>query len=254
LFYVDNADVIRNIYSVSDPTTWREGNVGSQGYQVPNETNIAFTASGGRTYNQTFNGIDGGVSLYAGGTDGTIHEYIFDGQDRSWNQGFTFPNTDGFSGAGIWSTSSNATLYTASSSQSLELWFRGYNDTSSGNGNRWQLGPSSHADLMQNGSICGQWGIAFQSASGIVQGSNFTEYADPGHTRWDTTYNISDQAAINGSAISCWYTFPEKEVARHVRFQVFYQTDGSKIEQAVRMWGPDNQTFPGIWNYDSVPV
>jgi len=254
LFYIDNADVIRNIYSANDPTTWHEGNVGSQNYKVPDKTNIAFAASGGERYNDTLKGIDGGVSLYATGTDGAIHEYVYDEQNGSWNNGFTFPNTDGFSGAGIWSTGSKATLYTASSSQSLELWFRDYNNTSGGNSNRWQLGPSSHAKLMQNGSMCGQWGIAFQSAGGIVQGSNFTVYDDPEHTRWDTTYNISGQAAIDGSAVSCWYTFSENKAARNVMSQVFYQTDGSQIERAVRMWGPDNQTVPGIWNYDSVPV
>lgn len=254
MFYVDTADVIRNIYSTNDPTTWREGNVGSKGYKVPKETNIAFTAGGGITYNHNLNEIDGGINLYASGTDGTIHEYIFDNQNGTWDNGFTFPDTDGFSGAAIWSTSSNATLYTAGSSQSLELWFRDYSNNSSGDSNRWQLGPSSRADLMQNGSMCGQWGIAFQSAGGIVQGSNFTAYGDSGHTRWDTTYNISDQAAINGSAVSCWYYFPAEAPSRDMKFQIFYQTDESKIEQAVRMWGPDNHTVPGIWNYDSVPV
>ena len=252
MFYVDNAEVIRNIYSANDPTTWREGNVGGKGYKVPNATNIAFTASGGISYNHTLDGIDGGVSLYATGSDGTIHEYIYDEKNGTWDNGFTFPNTDGYSGAGIWLTNAVATLYTASSGQSLELWSRDYKTISSGNSNRWQLGPSSQANLMQNGSICGQWGIAFQRASGIVQGSNFTVYGDPENTRWDTTYNISDQAPINGTAISCWYTFPAPKAA--VMFQVFYQTDGSQIERAVRMWGLDNQTVPGIWKYDSVPV
>lgn len=253
MFYVDNADVIRNIYSANDPTTWREGNVGSKNYKVPNATNIAFAASCGKSYNHTLDGIDGGVSLYATGTDGTIHEYIYDCQYGTWDNGFTFLNTDGFSGAGFWSTGSKVTLYTASSGQSLELWSRDYKPTSSGNSNRWQLGPSSHADLMHNGSMCGQWGIAFQSAGGTVQGSNFTVYAAE-NTRWDTTYNISDQAPIDGTAVSCWYTFPAQNVDRAVMFQVFYQTDASQIERAVRMWGPDNQTVPGIWKYDSVPV
>lgn len=156
--------------------------MGSKRYQVPKETNIAFTASNGIVYNYALKGLDGGISLYASGIDGTIHEYIFDDQNGSWNLQFTFPDTNGFSGAATWSTFSNATLYTASSSQTLELWYRDYDTTASGNSNGWQLGPSSHADLMQNGSICGQWGIAFQSASGLVQGSNFTSYADPEHT------------------------------------------------------------------------
>ena len=254
LFYVDSTNVIQNIYSRNDPTTWRKGNVGSNRYKVPSQTSIAFTISRGRKYNTTINDLDGGISLYAAGTDGTIHEYIFDDENGAWSNGFTFPNTDGFSGASTWSTGSSAFFYAESSSQSLELWFRNYDSISDDNGNRWQLGPSSTASLMENGSMSGQYGIAFQSSSGVIQGSNFTTYVNPKNTRWDTTYNISDQAAIDGSAVSCWFFFPTAGVKSNIMFQVFYQTDENSIEEAVRTWGPDNHTVPGTWSYNSLPI
>ncbi|KAL8702185.1 MAG: hypothetical protein Q9201_004540 [Fulgogasparrea decipioides] len=99
LFYIDNADVIQNIYSEKDPTTWHKGSVGNKGFKVPNNTNIAFTVSRGRKYNKTLNDLDGGMSLYATDTNGTMQEYIFDDRDGSWNDGFAFPDTDGFAGA-----------------------------------------------------------------------------------------------------------------------------------------------------------
>jgi len=39
------------------------------------------------------------MSLYATGTNGSIHEYIFDDRTNSWTEGSTFLDTDGFSGA-----------------------------------------------------------------------------------------------------------------------------------------------------------
>jgi len=194
------------------------------------------------------------MSLYATGTNGTIHEYIFDDRTNSWTEGSTFPYTDGFSGASTWSEGPSSFLFTVSSSQSLEFWFRDYSAASSDDGNRWQLGPSSHVDLMQNGSVCGQTGVAFQSSSGFIQGSNFTDFTDPGETRWDTSYNISDQAAINGSAVSVWFFYSYAHANPNIMFQAFYQKDGSEIEEAIRTWGPDNKTVPGTWTYNSVPV
>ncbi|KAL8691436.1 MAG: hypothetical protein Q9218_003338 [Villophora microphyllina] len=254
LFYVDNANVIQDVYSKKDLTEWRKGTVGSNGYKVPNDTNIAFTASRGRRYNSTLNGIDGGLSLYATGTNGTIQEYLFDDQDGSWTDGFNFPGTDGSAGASTWSFYSYAYIYTMSSSGSLEFWYRDYNPMSSINNNRWQLGPSSHADFVQNGSVCGQFGVAFQSSNGMIRGSNFTNLEKPSQVRWDTLYDISDQPAIDKSAVSCWYSFSREEAKRNVQFQIFYQTDGRKITEAAKLWGPDNNTFPGTWTYNDVPI
>ena len=93
--------------------------------------------------------------------------------------------------------------------------------------------------------MSGQYGIAFQSSNGVIQGSNFTTYVNPKNIRWDTTYNISDQTAIDGSAVSCWFFFPIAGVEPNIMFQVFYQTDENSIEAAVRSWGPDNHTVPG---------
>ncbi|KAI4199089.1 MAG: hypothetical protein LQ350_004844 [Teloschistes chrysophthalmus] len=253
-FYVDNSNIIQSIYSEKDPTMWRKGTVGNNGYKVPNSTNIAFTVSRGRKYNGTLDDLDGGLSLYASGTDGTIHEYIFNDQDGSWTEGFNFPGANGFSGASTWSLDARAFIYTVSSSNSLEFWYRNYSPMASVSDNRWQLGPSSHADLMRNASVCGQFGVAFQGSNGTIQGSNFTTFEDLDQVRWDTLYDISEQPAMDGSAVSCWYFFPAKDAKRNVMSQVFYQTTANKITEAVRLWGPDNSTVPGTWIYNDVPI
>ncbi|KAL8636413.1 MAG: hypothetical protein Q9228_006187 [Teloschistes exilis] len=223
LFYVDNSNIIQSIYSEKDPSMWRKGSVGNKGYKVPNSTNIAFTGSRGRKYNETLNDLDGGLSLYASAIDGTIQEYIFNNQDGSWTEGFNFPGANGLAGASTWSVDSKAFIYTPH-------------------------------DLMRNGSICGQYGIAFQGSNGTIQGSNFSTFQDLKQVLWDTLYDISEQPAMDGSAISCWYFFPAKNAKRNVMFQVFYQTTGKRITEAVRLWGPDNSTVPGTWIYNDVPI
>lgn len=233
---------------------WRKGTVGNKGYKIPNSTNIAFTLSRGRKYNGTLNDLDGGLSLYASATDGTIQEYIFNDQDGSWTEGFNFPGANGLADASTWSLDSKAFIYTVSSSGSLEFWYRNYSPMVSVSDNRWQLGPSSHADLTRDGSVCGQFGVAFQGSNGSIQGSNFTTFQDLDQVRWDTLYDISEQPAMDGSAVSCWYFFPAKNAKRNVMSQVFYQTTAIKITEAVRLWGPGNSTVPGTWIYNDVPI
>lgn len=251
---MDKFSVIQNIYSRSDPTAWHRGSVGSNGYKVPNKTNIAFTVSRGTEFNTSSNDLGGGLSLYASDTDGIILEYIFNDQDGSWSDGFTFSNTDGFSGATVYSVTSNAFLYALSSDQSMEFWWRNYNTSSSNNDNSWHLGPSSHDSVIQNVSMCAQYLIAFQGSSGMIQGSNFTASADPAGTRWGIEYNISNQSAINGSAVSCWYFIPEPGVPDGLMLQVFYQVEGNQIGEARKYWGPGNLTMSANWTYGVVPI
>lgn len=182
------------------------GTLGAKGIKSRTKTNIAFTVSRGKQYNETSKNLGGGMTLYASGDDGVIHEYLFDDQHGTWSNGFTFPNTDGHSGASTWSEDTSAFIFAASSGSgnSLELWYRDYNNTSDNPNNKWQLGPSSSASLALNGGMCGQYGIAYQASSGLIQGSDFSGFSDPTQTNWTTTYNIINQAAIEYSAVSCW--------------------------------------------------
>ena len=134
----------------------------------------------------------------------------------------------------------------------MELWWRNYN-LSSGN-NSWHLGPSSHASVLQNTSMCVLFLLAYQSSSGIIQGSHFFPSADPGGTKWDEEFNISSQPAINGSAVSCWFFDPRPNTSDSLMFQVFYQVEGNQIEEARKNYGPSNITLSEDWTYDIVPT
>ena len=250
---MDESSIIRNVYSRSDATTWQEGSVGDNQYKVPDQNSIAFTVSGGRELNTSSHVLGGGLSLYASGTDGIIHEYIFNDQDGSWSDGYIFSNLDGFGGASIYSLGSYAFFFALASDQTMELWWRDYNLTS-GN-NSWHLGPSSHDSVLQHTSMCALFMLAYQGSSGIIQGSDFSPSADAGGTRWDKEFNISNQSAINGSAVSCWFFDPTPNTSDSLMFQVFYQVEGNQIEEARRNYGPGNNTTLSVaWTYDVVPT
>lgn len=249
---MDESSIIQNIYSQSDPTTWQKGSVGGNQYKVPDQNSIAFTTSGGREYNTSSHVLGGGLSLYASGIDGIIHEYIFNDQDGSWSDEFEFPNSDGFGGAAIYTLGSDAFFIALASDQTMELWWRNYN-LSSGN-NSWHLGPSSRDSVLQNTSMCALFMLAYQGSSGIIQGSDFSPAADPGGTRWDTEFSISNQSAINGSAVSCWYFDPTPDTSNSLMFQVFYQVEGNQIEEARKFYGPGETALSTDWTYDTVPT
>ncbi|KAL8717437.1 MAG: hypothetical protein Q9181_008328 [Wetmoreana brouardii] len=96
---------------------------------------------------------------------------------------------------------------------------------------------------MQNASMCAQYGVAYQTSSGIIQMNNLTSSQDPGQLRWDETTDISDHTAINGTAVSCWFYISREDADRDIEFQIIYQTTESKIEEAYRLWGPDGRVI-----------
>ncbi|KAL8695770.1 MAG: hypothetical protein Q9224_003174 [Gallowayella concinna] len=257
LFYVDRASVIQNLYSQGDPTTWRRGNVGDKGYKVPDQSNIAFTVSRGRRYNDTKGDLLGGLSLYTSDEEGSFREYIYADADESWSDGHAFPpNTRGLGPATLFSETRDAYLFNVNSRNALQMWWRRYdNDTDPlvADDSTWHLGSTAAASVSSSGSICGQYDFAFQGSNGKIQGSNFTNGDSPGDKRWGVTYDISNSSAIDGSGLSCWYFFP-KGNSKNTRFHVFYQEEGSEIIEAVRHWTSDNETVPGVWSYQTVPI
>lgn len=223
-------------------------------YKVPDHPNIAFTVSRGRVYNSSANDLDGGLSLYSSNEGGTVQEYILSDEDGSWSEGYTFPNTNGLGSASTWSQSTDAYLFTVNNDRAMEMWWRRYDDiteTRRVDKSTWTLGTSSTGKISSSGSMCGQYDFAFQAADGKIQGSNFTALSDLALQPWALTYDISDNDAINGSGLSCWYFFPSKA---NTRFHVFYQVEGNQIREARRYGGADNATVPGHWTYQTVPI
>ncbi|KAL8871761.1 MAG: hypothetical protein Q9174_002470 [Haloplaca sp. 1 TL-2023] len=254
LFYVDTADIVQNMYSESDTTGWRKGKIGEKGYKVPNATTIAFTALPGLKWNEESKKLEGGLSLFVSTSNSTIQEYTFDEQNEEWNQGFAFQQTDGLSGASAWGLGSVAWMITASDTSSVLLWTKHYDSDADEEDQQWKRGASSSADLMHNGAMCAEYHAFFQVASGQIQGDGFSTVKGQGAPRWAEPNDITDQAALNGTALSCHWYGSNPDADRDIYYQFFYQRDGSTIDEAVRLWGPDNKTHPGTWTYASIPV
>lgn len=219
-------------------------------YKVPNSSSIAFALNRGIRYSEKAKDIVGGLSLYASDTGGTIREYIWDDQKGTWQDGFTFNKTDGYAGATIWTEFAITYLFTLGSSQSMQLWWRDYNAKK----NSWNLGPSSPFAASRNTSMCSLVGFTFQAPDGTIRGTNLTNLGGNGaDVRWGVTYDISEGTAMENTGLGCWFNFPGAMGQRDM-FHVFYQVDGGEIIEAIRDWDLDNNTVPGTWRYQTVPV
>ena len=238
------------MYTEQNASAWYKGSIGTYNYTVVSSTELAFTASKGIEYNKSVgDDLSGGISLYVGNTESTIQEYIYDEKVGNWSEGSTFQDTDPASGASVWSTSATAYLFTTSYPDGvLHLWFRDYDD-----GSGWQKRPPGGGSLLRNGSICGFFDAWWQEPNGIIQGSNFTNVVGNGsEAQWNTTYDVTPQAAIPHSAISCWHFFPSTNVQRNIEYQIFYQSESNGIEEAVMLYPTDNETVSGAWNISSL--
>lgn len=273
LFYVDKSNIIRNIYSKADLNDWHKGTVDSQKYKVSNQSSIAFTVRRGIEYDDEKKFVGGGISLYATDTDGVIREYIYDDDDESWSEGFSFDEADGYSGATTWGVFSSAYFFTRSKDRpEMQVWWRDYKeknddsndddseDSDNSNRNTWHLGSVSNAPMMQGGGMWGGFAFAFQAPDGTIRGHKVTRSdSDPSATRWGEAYDISesDEPAVNGTGLSGFYFFPspDPDAELSTMFHMFYQVaDTYEIVEAVRDWAPDNKTVPGVWRYNTVPI
>ncbi|PGH13170.1 hypothetical protein AJ80_06416 [Polytolypa hystricis UAMH7299] len=171
-------------------------------------------------YDAEKNGLSSRLTLFSGDTDGHVHEYIYNDEDESWSDGFTFPSSNGYGGASAWSQDSCLTtmyLFMLSESQMIYFWHYDYNETEEKKDTEngpWHLGPTNHTAVMANASMC---------ADGRIQETNSTTVVDVDSMRWHTTYDISDNAVMENSALSCWYLFPSEheEDEKRMMFQVF---------------------------------
>lgn len=252
LFYVDPSNVIRNVYSNGESTVWLPGSIGSKGYKVPDRSGITFALGRGPVLDENNGGLYGDLSLYSSNEEGSVQEYIYDHQADTWAKGYTFPRTNGLRSASIWSTSTNASLYTVNDDQAMEFWWRNYNNVARPpDKSAWNRGTASAAPLASNGSMCALEDFSFQGADGKIHGSEFNGSGTSlASQRWGDTYDISKESAIEGSALTCWH-FPR---GRDTRFLVFYQVEGNGIMEARRWWQEDFGAVAGNWSYEAVPI
>ena len=65
---------------------------------------------------------------------------------------------------------------------------------------------------------------------------------------------VSNQTAIDGSAVSCWYFYPQMAPSDRLMFQVFYQIEGNQIADARKHYGSNSSDMSANWTYSFVPI
>ncbi|MCJ1377042.1 hypothetical protein MMC17_000132 [Xylographa soralifera] len=109
---------------------WKPGNLGSYQFRAPLTRGVGMSvmATNGSSYfvemsnapNLTVAGV---LRLYVGGIDGLVHEYNYYSQNDTWNTGYVFPGTNGYSGILIAVTGTRWSLYTFNDAGVLLGWF-----------------------------------------------------------------------------------------------------------------------------------
>jgi len=73
--------------------------------------------------NTTNTTVSGMLSLFVGGKDGLVHEYNCDLQNNTWNTGYVFPGTNGYSEISIYTVPKTSLLLMFSESGVLSQWY-----------------------------------------------------------------------------------------------------------------------------------
>ena len=191
-----------------------------------------------------------GVWLFAAGTEGLVHEYIYNTTTKAWRAGFTFPTSDGFSGAYASRLNSYMIVTLVNSTRHISQWGRARNNGT------WELvtddsnGVSDYnATLAVNTSICAPNNIFFQDSRALINVCGFLNVGDSASlSRWYPTYNVSTAAALQGTGIGCQHLDEPSPM-----FRIFYQNDNGEVVEATRMYQasePSTQTKDyGLYDY-----
>ena len=199
--------------------TWNTGTIGEKNWKAPDKQHFAFAVNNGKEYDPRRKGIGGGMSLYASDEDGVVHEYVYDYDDETWTDAFTFEATDGLGGADVWSRFGNETyLFSMTEEHDLQFWWRDYRGNAHGSDeDRWHVGYRSPEPVMANSSICAHHHVIYQAPDGNLKGMTVSNPQNPWRARWGKPYDITAGQSENnqpipkplpGTTISCWYFFP----------------------------------------------
>ena len=128
MFYLDESSTIQNVVRDNITNQWTSGSIGSFDFKAPKSSNAALTACFSADWYGPIVGNSGGLRLYAAGEDGLIHEYSwYLGNETSWQEEFTFQNSNGFAGVACWPGGGLTTVYLQDSAGGLRIWWKDFN-------------------------------------------------------------------------------------------------------------------------------
>jgi len=109
---------------------WTPGTLGNYQFKAPLVESVGMlgTVSYGTPFfsqksDTTNTMISGVLSLFVGGMDGLVHEYTCYLQNDTWNTGYVFPGTNGYSEISVYTVQKTSLLLIFSDSGRLSQWY-----------------------------------------------------------------------------------------------------------------------------------
>ena len=256
LFYSDRSGTLRDVIFTNQTNEWNPGTLGNKNWGLPAGRGVGLQAEWSLDALGKARHIGGGLRLFAGGLDGRIHEYAYDLLSGSWDEGFAFPNTNGYAGITSGQVGAATTIRIFNSNNKLELWYRdGGNDDVIYPSGIWTkgkcasqlkrltklrppptLGAIATVPILANSSTTDcLWDayVYFFNPNNTISGIPFNGFREQEH--WGTAISIPDAQPMPGTAISCWW-FSSNNGQGGTGYMHF-QTNGSNIAEYVGKYG-----------------
>ena len=175
--------------------------------------------------------------MYAGGTDGFLHEYTYDAVKNEWQPTSDFAASNGFSGATVTPTQTDtnlSTLHVINTDGNLEYWTRPP-PGSKGIANSWTRGASSQdlpLQIYTNGTLQldkGHGQVLFQDTAGEIHAIGFR--GNGTEAQWNAPSTTGIKARLGTSIKSHLGGLYE---GLDAQTHVFMQLNGNDITHLVR--------------------
>ena len=124
LFYVNSNNILQEVISTNNLTTWTNGPLGSLAIKV-SASAAALAATYSDTWFGTTMGSSAGMRLYYGATDNQVHEFAFALSNQLWSPQSVLNGTNGNAGitaSTVDEESGTAQIYTLDTANRITAW------------------------------------------------------------------------------------------------------------------------------------
>lgn len=228
--------MLRDFLWTNGSQTFAEGNINNKAFLMSTNTNLTRRLS---WYNDGKNN-DGFNYLYYTGLDGLLHEITYHIPANTWQQSYSFNNSNGYSGSTILADSSHnlSTMHLINQDGQLQLWWRNLSDGSTpaapwtegvdSAGANWpvEIYRNSTLAMSQNTGV----EAIVQDLTGELYGVGWQGYRAT--QQWDSPVDSGIKAMLGTgvAATGSGNLFP----GLNVKASVFVQLNGSDITHLLR--------------------
>ncbi|MCJ1479108.1 hypothetical protein MMC13_007792 [Lambiella insularis] len=228
VFWADRTGTIQDVLYTNVSKSWFAGNISAQGWQVPLDSNDAMNVLWSSVLGKVRN-VGGGLRLYAGGLDGLIHEYAYDQVTSTWDAGFTFDGTSGFSGAAPMQAGGLTTLHLLNQNNKLEFWWRDAGqDLVVYPSGVWNKGVDAPFTVGVNSSVTacpGDGHVYYLDADNTINSASWAGARES--ELWNQTSPVNGAVASSGSSLASLFLTLEGVATGSTH--LLFQSKGSDI-------------------------